>query len=407
MLSVLEGFDGLASYAEIANRSWRSVGAGLSYSSTGGRRGGGCIVDNTTGSTTLRGVEFTGDFERSYPPLQPAGPGRNFEIGMAIKIDIDTADISTGWSYELFCLRSASNVELLSVRLYYDAAYPGVFRVWWVRGTTPTAVLISSVSLPMVTVGAWHYITILGSRLGTTATSTYNYILLDGVQIGYASIANAEIGSSPIEGLILGGSFGRRVSANLPAGASVSFDDVLMCTDSTADTSGLKTTPLITTTLAASTYVGPCRVDIVVPTSDHETVDDYFTPRTGVDEYAMTDDAPHDGDTTYVSASTIGHIAQGGRNTGANAGLPHAPTEIFAVRAFGMARGVDSDSPIVVPGIIVGTTQEYNSNNVTLPADNTYAPFMSFNITNEVDDAGTAFTLADLQATAPLLKIVS
>lgn len=43
----------------------------------------------------------------------------------------------------------------------------------------------------------------------------------------------------------------------------------------------------------------------VLPTGD--TADADFTPSAGTDHYALVDDATHDGDSTYVESSTVGH----------------------------------------------------------------------------------------------------
>ncbi len=52
-----------------------------------------------------------------------------------------------------------------------------------------------------------------------------------------------------------------------------------------------------------NTFLGDCRVIVQVPTGDGAHAD--WTPLTGGDQYAMVNEIPPDGDTTYVSSNSI------------------------------------------------------------------------------------------------------
>jgi len=55
-----------------------------------------------------------------------------------------------------------------------------------------------------------------------------------------------------------------------------------------------------------NTFLGDCRVIAQVPTGDGTHTD--WTPKTGVSQYAMVDEIPPDGDTSYVASATPGAI---------------------------------------------------------------------------------------------------
>jgi len=69
-------------------------------------------------------------------------------------------------------------------------------------------------------------------------------------------------------------------------------DDILM------DTSGS----------TMNDFIGDKRVLEQFPTGDGATMQ--FTPSTGIDGYAMVDEADPDDDTTYIEDATVGHVAR-------------------------------------------------------------------------------------------------
>lgn len=73
-------------------------------------------------------------------------------------------------------------------------------------------------------------------------------------------------------------------------GAQLDFDDTYAC--SSAGT-------------VNNTFLGPVRIDGLLPDSDGATTD--FTPLSGSDNFAMVDEAVPDGDTSYNTSATPGH----------------------------------------------------------------------------------------------------
>lgn len=73
-------------------------------------------------------------------------------------------------------------------------------------------------------------------------------------------------------------------------GSQLDFDDTYACSSAGATN---------------NTFLGPVRIDGLLPNSDGATTD--FTPLSGTDNFAMVDEAIPDGDTTYNSSATVGH----------------------------------------------------------------------------------------------------
>lgn len=98
-------------------------------------------------------------------------------------------------------------------------------------------------------------------------------------------------------------------------------------------------------------FLGPIRVDRLVPTSDGGTTD--FTPSTGSDNFAMIDESLPDGDTTYNEATTIGSKDIVGMGD-----LPTASGTIFAVQTRVRARRTDAGAVQLTPSIISSGNEE-------------------------------------------------
>lgn len=84
-----------------------------------------------------------------------------------------------------------------------------------------------------------------------------------------------------------------------------------------------------------ATRIGECKIDMLVPNADTAQKD--FTPLSGVDNFAMVDELPVDGDTSYVTADTTGSA-----DLYATAGLADTPSNIYAVQARVWAKKTDT-----------------------------------------------------------------
>lgn len=371
-LACLEGFDGLASYSEIGLRSWRSVGAGLKYGSSSGRRGSGGIYDDTAGSTTERGIEYHVNFFRdlkTFWQTSSAG-GTDIELGFAFKLE------GTGWdnkpsTYSLpLCELFGTSNSLNWLELFNNA---GTWQIRLMTGATARLALafpgeFGVGSLPAR--GQWHYITLLISGLYTSnAANQFSHLIIDN---NTSTSVTTATNSSAVERpryLRLG--CGNGASADITSGDAVYYDDVYVATGV-----GEYPAPVSASTLGSSTYAGPMRVDIKTPAFDNIYFDDEFVASSGPGdvEYPMVIEAPHDGDTTYVSSSTVGHTAQGGYGPfSGNKGLPHSPSSIKAVKGNAVVRNA-GDGIVIVRCDLANLNARDTGNNYTysLPAGGAY-----------------------------------
>lgn len=393
----MEGFDGLGTYDQLPLRSWRDVGAGLTYSASGGRRGGGCIVDNTTGSTTERGIEFsTTFFDTTFERFAgvATATGADHEIGLAIKIDGDFASLLTeGWTYPIASVLYGST-EVMYWDLYYQAA-AGNFYIRQRYGTTTR---LNAAAVRLSESGRWYYLTFLISGINSTAASNSSHVLVDDVAAGTVSSVGINASTSVTPSILrLGAAQG--VSANLPVGMSISFDDVVGMVSGTVSTIP---TPIVASTQVASTYVGPCRVDKVVGATANGYYNT-FDPSAGAVQHEMVDETgAHDGDSTYISSSTIGEHGDGGRN----GALPVTPLAIKGIRTFAVVRNAGDGPANVRAGMSYFGSKTSANQTRTLAAESAYTGLMSHGCSHEGAVTGTT-PWTDLTQAAMHVEYVS
>jgi hypothetical protein len=375
----MEGFDGLGAIADVAYRSWRAGGAGLKFTSSGGRRGSAGLYDDTSGSTTERYHEYGGNFFRTFPSLATVGPNNDFEFGFAFKITGTGWDSkSSGYTIPLASLRSSS-AEILRIELQLTGST-------WQLAFKYAAVTRLSGSFPggggsgtRPTSDQWYYVTLLLSGWEASGSNAKSqYLLVDGTSISSLlnnTVANANV-SSDIAYIRMGS--GNGVSGDITSGDAVYWDDIVLCTSLGESPS----TFVSSSSLAASTYMGPVRVDRVVGSTENTNYDDEFVASSGGgnDEYPMVDDTGgHDGDSTYVYSSTIGHTAQGGMTAGEP--LPHTPTIIWGAKAMAIVKNAGDGIAVVRCDLAhLNTRDAGGSATYSLPAGGSYEGMHSLKV---------------------------
>jgi hypothetical protein len=406
-IGVIEGFDGLGSYSELPLRSCRSVGTGFTYSSTGGRRGGGCLVDNTTGSTTARGVEFSRNFFDSVSMYYSTPATQDVEIGLAIKIDGDFSSLPNTTRIPI-CSLWYSATEMLYWTLTWQSSLQK-FYLQQLYPPTPT-VRVSAFGVYLTPGEGWRYLTFLVSGINSSSASINNIIAVDNIQSGSFTTLAINSAYSALGPSYLKLGVGNGASGDLPAGCTISYDDVFFAFD---NGTGELPTPAVNSSLGASVYTGPVRIDKVVGVSDNTGFDDEFVPSAGSDEYPMLDEAAaHDGDTTYVESSTVGHTAQGGWNSGVtDAGLPYTPANIVGVRAFAVVKNTGDGSANCRAGLASNTIDsELSFVTRTIPAGSDWYGLTSLGSSLEgaKNTSGTlAWDITALRLATPLLEYTS
>lgn len=105
-----------------------------------------------------------------------------------------------------------------------------------------------------------------------------------------------------------------------------------------------------------TTMRGPGKIETLVANSDVSVA---LTPNSGVTNYTQVDDAPSDGDTTYVSGAT-------GKDTYGFTNLTSTPAIIHAVKAFMVSRKDDATARTVRQNLTSGPTTHNGPDHIQL-----------------------------------------
>lgn len=135
-----------------------------------------------------------------------------------------------------------------------------------------------------------------------------------------------------------------------------------------------------------ATRLGEIRIETIVPNADTAQKD--FTASTGTDNYAMVDDLPVDGDTTYVTADTAGDS-----DLYATAGLTDSPDTIYAVQVRAFARKTDTGLRTLKAKAVSGAT---DGDGVAVPLSTAYGIVATIYQTDP--DTGVAWTASGVNA---------
>lgn len=144
-----------------------------------------------------------------------------------------------------------------------------------------------------------------------------------------------------------------------------------------------------------ATKLGECRVDTLVPSADTAQKD--FAASSGSDNYAMVDELPVDGDTTYVSAD-----AQTDADLYEIDGLSDSPATIYAVQVRAFARKTDTGLRTLRTKLVSDST---TANGVANALSESYQPVIS---TYELDpDTEAPWTPEGVNASLIGMEIVT
>jgi len=154
-------------------------------------------------------------------------------------------------------------------------------------------------SSPVFPTTTWQYVELSVTRNGSTGTVD---LKIDGASV--LSLTGQNTGSSAIDNISLRG-----------LGGNTKFDDLYV--------------------VNSITSLGECRVTTLVPNAD--TADKDWAANSGSNNYDRVNQAPADGDTTYISSSNVGDIDL--YDMGA---LGFTPAQIHAVQTAIVARKDDA-----------------------------------------------------------------
>jgi hypothetical protein len=107
----------------------------------------------------------------------------------------------------------------------------------------------------------------------------------------------------------------------------------------------------------AATNIGEMELITSAPTADFQK---QWTPLTGTDNFAMVDEIPPDGDTSYNSSSVVGHV-----DLQTFAALPVTPDSIFCVTQIIGAKKEESGTRGIAPVVKMTTEHDGTTQNVT------------------------------------------
>lgn len=293
------------------------------------------------------------------------GPGVYVANGSSITVDVTNARARTGsWSLELRyadnnMLRKSvvlNNNEMIAGWSSYFSnmpANPKKVAFGMTNGSTYIAwINITSSGAIEVYAGSYSSGTLVATTDNIVGTGTFNYfelrVLQDNVvgeiEVRFngnvvALLTNLNLGTLPINGFY---------TTSAAGGTTVvtNFDDLYI---------------LDTTGTVCNDFLGPVRINTVMPTSD--TVEADWAKNTGTDGFALIDDAAPDGDTTYIQAGTVGNISEFGMGT-----LPASVDTIAGIYVLTMGKlseaGVGDVETSLVSGASVspGGDKEFTTN---------------------------------------------
>lgn len=249
----LDGFDLYPNTSGVTRKGYSGSGTGtFTYSTTGGRFGGGGLQLDTFGNSVFVAV----------------AAGNSYSCGFAFKPDTNISGYGTGSSIMAFMSGGSGGTVINKIGIDSGGA------IKFGRGDFTTNNICSSAS-GLITAGGWYHIEVSVSRNASTGTVS---IYLNGTLV--ASATGVNTGSASIDTLDVGGK-----GSSASPGAARWIDD-LFVTDST-------------------TQIGDCKVETIRPTVDTATKD--WTRSTGSNNFANVDDFPTNDDTDYNSSATVGN----------------------------------------------------------------------------------------------------
>lgn len=318
-ITIIDGFDlynGLASNLGLQSK-W--VVANTTYTSMDtGRFGvGQCLKFDGTATTS------TCLMTRSLPATVSA-----FASGVAVKIS-DLADIGAAFAI-LISGESTTPHAQLTVN---DTGYLTARRT---TSYTGAGVALGTTATQVIFQGVWHYVEWEVVIHDTTGSFK---VWVDGVQVlNLTNVDTRNAGTGIVNRVGICPFTGK--------GGACYFDDFYVTN--------------------SAVRLGECRIDAIRPNADVVGAKD-FTPSTGTDHYALVDESVANGDTDYVSGTTVGHV-----DRFTHAGLGVTPSAIHAVQVSAFGKKTDAATRSINLQVKSGATTSDGSS-YNLAAD--YAKF--------------------------------
>lgn len=337
MVTLIEGFDHISTSAVLAVKGWSMSIGGSAFGVTTGRVSGRAAGFTTGGS---------GGSSSSFTKNLPAGQTTTI-FGFAINFPGTAFGLVTVAAIGGGCSIRFNTGE--QIALYNNA------------GT------LVATGATVVSAG-WHYIEVKIVAAGASGTGEVH---LNGAVEIASTVSNFGTSHTTVQFL--------KDTTSIGASVPLYFDDVYV-----ADaTGGIN-----------NDFLGDVAVETIYPTSDGAHTD--FTPNAGSTHYTQVDENTPDGDTTYVSSSTIG-----ARDSYGLTDLSVVTGQVFAVQGHNYNRKDDIGLRQVKASLRSGGT-DYDGATQTLST--TYS-MASTGIHNVDPFDSAAWTIADVNALEAGVKV--
>lgn len=245
-----------------------------------------------TGSKAVQMRTGTGTSSRLTVPVSS---GDNWSVGVAVNPQNTTSlsGIAAGGDGFIYFLNGTTVIAKLGIKS--DGS------VVCGRGDFTTNIIGAASAAGVLTVGSYTFLEVEFTRNGAAGVFK---VYANGSLI--ISNTGANTGASSIDNIAL---------QNPSASDGVTIDDWYIA--------------------SGATRLGECRVQTLMPSAD--TATKQWTASTGTNHAALVDEVPSNGDTDYISDSTVGN-----KDLFDVADLADSPTNIFAVQPLLVARKDDA-----------------------------------------------------------------
>lgn len=367
----LESFANASALSDLTVRGWAFTG--MAYSSSLGRRNGGCLRHTTTGVTTGHYAD--------YNPRVTYTQNENFafssaSIGFAFKFGGSAPN--TANTYPLLMLMNSGGTEVGNLILYYTGGN------WTLGWRTATTVRVTGTIGASFTHDTWHHIELRISSFATTAGSagrTKIYFNETLIAADAGGAANASTGTT--WSTIRMNSY-NTTCGNLASGQSMEYCDWWVGT------------------VNATRYpnnIGDCRVDCFLPVADGANND--FTASAGNRYECVDDSGLHDGDSSYVQGNVLNSKQD------FKISMTHNPVTIHAAKHLCITKMPDDGTRSVISMITSGASEQLEfpvQQNTML--DSTYRRVQMNNYGDDDPATAAQWTRNALNAASFGLKIV-
>lgn len=303
-----DGFDGFNGVGTNTGLQAKWITGGTISMQTG-RFGGQCM--RTTAAVEVGGQHATRNLPAGYSSLT---------VGFAFRaVALPTSDSVTGF------------MTLLSSGSYHVGARlttAGAIEIGrYTSGTAST--VLGTTANGVIVVNTWHF---LEFEIVISDTAGRVDIYRDGASVSaFGSSLDTRNGTPTTADQL---QFGILTTANPSPYGTLEFDDLYV--------------------LDVATRLGERRIETLRPTVDSGT--NQWTPSTGTDHYAVVDEATANGDTDYLSTSTVNN-----RELFGNGGLSSTPATIDEVTVVMFAEKTDATTRTLYGSVQSGATDSDGS----------------------------------------------